>query len=167
MKTRLFLVMVLALLLIVSTAFAQKPDFSGTWVFNAEKSKLPDMGGRGGRGMGGGGEMTITHKDNALEIVTVRVTQRGERKNEMKMELGGKAVTTSTQRGDNTYKGYWAENGKDIIVETEMVSERFSMTSKSTYILSADGKLLTVKTVRSTPRGDMETELVYDKKEKK
>ena len=33
--------------------YAQKVNFSGTWKFNQDKSKFPDMGDRGGRRGGG------------------------------------------------------------------------------------------------------------------
>jgi len=167
MKTKLSLVTLLIGLLLVSTALAQKPDFSGTWVFNSEKSQLPEMGRR--RGGGGGGTITITHKDPKITMVTVTETQRGERKLEVELTLGGDPVKVAGRMGgDSVYKGYWDKDGKNIIIETEMTIDRggqvFTMTGKLTYQLSADGKTLTCDQVRTTPRGDMESKLVYDKK---
>ena len=43
-----------AVLAVATMAFAQKPDFSGTWTLDAEASGAPAGGGGGGGGRGGG-----------------------------------------------------------------------------------------------------------------
>jgi hypothetical protein len=43
-----------AIFAVASVAFAQKPDFSGTWTLDPEASGAPAGGGGGGGGRGGG-----------------------------------------------------------------------------------------------------------------
>jgi len=163
MKRKIHFISLLVALVFVSSSLAQKPDFSGTWNLNTEKSQLPRMG----RGMGGPATLTITHDDPQISMVSVLQSPRGERKIEFELTLGGEDVKVSMNMGETVYKGYWSEDGKSIIIESEMEMGRggrsFSMSSKQTYSLSDDGKVLTCKQVRSTPRGDMESTLVYDK----
>ena len=71
-----------AILAVASVAFAQKPDFSGTWTLDAEASGLaaPAGGGGGGGGRGGGalGNGPATVKQTA-DTLTVERTM-GENK---------------------------------------------------------------------------------------
>lgn len=52
-----------AVLAMATVAFAQKPDFSGTWTPDP-----PAGGGGGGGGRGMGGPMTVIHKGDTLTI---------------------------------------------------------------------------------------------------
>ncbi len=163
------------LLMLPAAGSAQDVDFSGKWVFNKDKSEVPERGDRGGRGGGrggmrGGGDMVITHKADKFTIETERENRRtGEMiKNKTEMTIGGKATVTEGRRGTTTSKAKWDKDKKTLIVEDlrEMSTQMGDMTIETTrkFTLSADGKVLTVDSVMETPRGSREMTLAYDKK---
>lgn len=187
MKKFVFLLSVVCLFAL--SAFAQTPNFAGEWNLDKSKSKLseqqtasiesrtitveqndkeikattatkrnapaggqggppPGGGGMGGgRGMmGGGGDGTSTYSLDGKEVVTERETQMGKipTKTIAKIKDGKFHVESSTT--------FNTPNGE------------MTMTNKSVWELSADGKTLTVKTTQSGRNGDTTTEWVYTKK---
>jgi len=46
-----------------------------------------------------------------------------------------------------------------------MRDQDYEMTVKEEYSLSKDGKTLTIKTTRNTPRGEMSSKQVFNRKE--
>ena len=69
---------VMAVLLWATAAYAQKPNFSGKWTVDAEKTAAANPnamaggggggGGRGGGRGGGGGDMTVTQDATTLKV---------------------------------------------------------------------------------------------------
>ena len=75
-----------AILAVSSVAFAQKPDFSGTWTPDAPAAApAAPAGGGGGRGGGMGGPMTV--KQTATELTIERTM--GENKTTATYKLDG------------------------------------------------------------------------------
>ena len=62
-----------AILAVATVAFAQKPDFSGTWTLDPASAPAADGGSGGGGGRGGGGGLgngpaTVKQTADALTI---------------------------------------------------------------------------------------------------
>lgn len=107
-----------AIVAVASVAFAQKPDFSGTWTLDPEASGMAAGGGApggGGGGRGGGalgnGPSTVKQTADALTIdrtmgdnkVTVTYKLDGtESKNTMMGRGGTPMETTSVAKFDGT-----------------------------------------------------------------
>jgi hypothetical protein len=180
LRTPIIAPMLLALMLTAPAAHAQNPDFSGTWVFNADKSILPQMGQQGGRGgaggfggaQGAGGEITIK-VDGGTIIVSRQVAGRqgaAPTTREDRFTPNGQPVRSTDQRGmTTTTTASWSE-GK-LVVEATTSGDMggrgsFSITTRSTYSLRDNGRLLVIDQVRSNPMGGGETtsSLAYDKK---
>lgn len=172
MKQILSMILVAAALPMLAVA-ADKPNFSGTWKLNREKSVFPDMGG----GQGGGrmaGEMTrvIVHQDPNLEIKT---TMQGRDGNPMTMEVklttDGKEVVNKTQGrggmggGTATSKGSW-EGGNFVVKTVRQISTPngdITINSTETYTLAEDGKSMKVVAKNETPMGEIEITYAFDK----
>ena len=161
-------------------AAAQGTDFSGTWELDRDASEFPQFGGAGGRdggpgggrgGFGGrrgrmaGGAVTlvITQTDAALTVE--QQVERGSRT--VTYHLDGRESTSTGPRGEQTTTSRW--NGAALVTEgtMEMSTPRgdFSMYLVERRFLSDDGQTLTVESIRSTPRGEMTTKLVYTRSE--
>jgi hypothetical protein len=101
----------------------------------------PGGGGRGG-GMMGGGPLTA--------------------------KLDGSETASETPRGKQTVKAKWMDDGK--ILELSTVANMstpngdFTMTTTEHWELADGGKTLKVHQKRETPRGPMETSMVFVKK---
>ena len=163
----------LAMAALAAPAAAQGTDFSGTWRLDADASELPDVGG-GGRGFGGrgagrqgggggfaGGARTLVIVQTPAMMIVEQQTARGSRA--ATYRLDGEESTNSGPRGEQTARSRW--DGAALVTEgAQSVSTPrgdFSLEFTEWRTLSADGGTMTVESVRSTPRGDIETRLVY------
>ena len=161
----------LAAAALAAPAAAQGTDFSGTWHLDADASELPDFGGRGrlfggrgGRRQGGGpagGARTLVIVQTPAMLIIEQQSDQGSRA--ATYRLDGEESTNSGPRGEQTSRSRW--DGAALVTEgTQSVSTRLrniSLEFTEVRTLSADGRTMTVETVRSTPRGDAEATLVY------
>jgi len=165
----LFTVAVLLLGAIVVSAQEAKPNFSGEWVLNADKSTQPEgPGGRRGGMMAS--KMTIEQKDNQLIIESVRKNRDGEDvSTKATYTLDGKKCKNDTNFGTRESTANWSKDGKMLTIESTMNMSRGDreFTMESTEKWSLDKNVLTIETTRSTPMGDRTSKVVYDKVEKK
>lgn len=163
----------LATAALAAPAAAQGTDFSGTWHLDAEASELPDIGGggrrlfgggggrrQGGGGFGGGARTLVIVQTPAMLIIEQQ-SDRGSRA--ATYRLDGEESTNSGPRGEQTARSRW--DGAALVTEgTQSASTPlgdFSLEFTERRTLSADGRTMTVETVRSTRRGDVEATLVY------
>jgi hypothetical protein len=152
-------------------AIAQpKPDFSGTWILDVEKSATgggPEGGAPGGRGPGGhsgrrpeaklvikqtAGELSIDQQVNGLSnVVTLRLD-------------GSESVNTGPRGGEVKSKARW-DGGKLIVQSTQTLrspnGERTLQTTE-TRSLAPDGTMIVERTAE-TPRGPRTQKLVFKK----
>jgi len=134
-----------------------KPNFSGSWKMNMEKSDPMGGGGGGGGGMTMGA-LVITQ--TATELSTEQ--SFGEQVRKATYYLDGRESTNPGGRGGETKsKARWEANSL-IIESTSMMGENL-VTTKSVRTLSDDGKTMTVVTTRPGPNGETTRKTVYDK----
>ena len=154
MKTRTSAALMVAAIgcLCASIAGAQtKPNFSGMWKMNREKSKLEAL-------------------DNIRSIIV---------KIEHKEPHFSESVTLTHDGGDFTVEGNYTTDGKESEVQStsgalkatakwegdalivEWKNEGFQVRRK--YILSADGKTLTTNARRYTANGEIDEMSVFEK----
>jgi hypothetical protein len=128
-----------AVLAVATMAFAQKPDFSGTWTLDAEASGMP-AGGGGGRGGGGLGQgatvkqtadtltvertfgdnkVTSTYKLDGTESKNTMMGRGGEQMEAVSTaKLDGGKLTINTKVGENQSTQVWSVAGNVLTVET-------------------------------------------------
>jgi hypothetical protein len=149
----------------VGWAQAQKPDFSGTWKLDKEKSEVGNEE-RNGRFRGGMFDsLVIEHKDPELIIRRKMTLPSGEERTlESKYTTDGKDNTNEGFRGmTSKSKTHW-EGGK-LITESTMETPRGTMETKEVRSLSADGKTMTVETTTKGGPREGTRKLVFDKQE--
>lgn len=155
----------LALVFTAGVAAQAKPDFSGTWTLDAERSVMPQ--GRGG-GMGGGrqggmggGPVTITVAGQQMSVSRA-MGQSGNTMTTVYMLDGTASKNTMGGRGgaepmEVVYTSKW--EGAKLV--TAIATPRG--TSTESRWLEADGSMV-VETTRTSPQGDViTTKLVYKK----
>jgi hypothetical protein len=116
-----------AVLAIATMAFAQKPDFSGSWAPEA----APDAAA-GGRG--GGGPMTI--KQTATDITIERAGRGGNTMATTYKLDGSETKVTMGQMGEGTATAKW--DGNKLVISTKMGDQA------NTQTLSLEGGVLTI-----------------------
>jgi len=139
-----------AILAAATVAWAQKPDFSGTWTL--DPASAPAAGGGGGRGGGvgvlGNGPATVKHTADALTIertmgddkVTVTFKLDGTESRNMMIGRGG-------EQADSLSTAKWDGPKLTIVTKQEMGGQ----VTESTQVWTVEGRTLTVET--TTARG--------------
>jgi hypothetical protein len=134
-----------AVLAVASVAFAQKPDFSGTWAPEAAAAPAPGAGGGRGGGMMGG-PMAVTQTADALTIERTR----GEVKTTETYKLDGTESVNkmSMGRGENAReietKSTAKWDGSKLVISTQRPGQDGAMTTQ-TQTWSLDGGALTIE----------------------
>jgi hypothetical protein len=147
----------LLFLLISSGVFAQT-NFSGKWVFNQTKSKIPErqdaQGGGGPGGPGGpmgGGDRTVTQDEKLLTVNQTMQSPDGETPMTNKYNLDG-SVSENTFVMDMKRKSTltWSADKKSITIVSKMVldmgGDSREIKESETWKLSDDGKTLFIET---------------------
>jgi hypothetical protein len=98
-----------AVLAVATVAWAQKPDFSGTWTLDPAAT-----GTTGGGGRGGGGPMTVKQTADTL---TIERQGRGGGTNTQTYKLDGSE--TEIQMGQMTAKASAKWDGNKLVITTK------------------------------------------------
>ena len=149
-----------AILAVSSVAFAQKPDFSGTWTPDAAAAPAAPAGGGGGgqRGGGmGGGPMTV--KQTATELTIERTM--GENKTTATYKLDGtESVNKMMGRGGEVETKSTAKwDGSKLVISTQRPGQDGAMMTQ-TQTWSLEGGNLTIE---QPGRDGTPTKRVYKK----
>jgi hypothetical protein len=151
MKTPHQLAFLFALLLSTLTLAAQsKPNLTGTWELNAEKS---DLGGAPLSKL----KVQVDHKDPVLKY-TATGNAGGEDFSESE-ELSTDGKATKDSRGA-TVTAHW--DGKILVIET--TSPDGATSDASRLVVSADGKTMTRDYDRKGAEGPQRRHEIYEKK---
>jgi len=162
MKLRIIPVLLLMAIFGLNTfAEAQqaKPDFSGTWVFSAQKSslKVPPPS-----------SMTLQIEQKDPQISFARKQVYGDQSFDWKLETvadGQKEVVQDSPGYTTHSRVYW--QGTAMVVDSEIVaSDGTKVTDQVTYTLIDGGKLLEAVEHQATVggKGSATNKWVYDKK---
>lgn len=157
MKRAIIVTVALAALVAVpALSLAQaKPDFSGSWTLNQDKSDpAPARGGVAS-------QMTI--KQTPAQLSIDRTMAQGTQTAAYKLD--GTESTNTIGAGEAKSKAMW-EGPKLVITTQQMVQGRgggdpINVEVKEVY--SRDGGTLTVERTQTTPMGAQTRKLVYDK----
>jgi hypothetical protein len=165
-----------ALLLPLSTALAQNPDISGTWVLNESESRTPDDGRTDGiRTYIPASEITISLEGDELtfeyRLPGPGQGRRGSRQfrtTVRKYVVDGKPHTTVTDGDTIRTVTQWKE-GK-LVINSERVIymglRRRVFGGTSEYSLSEDGrKLVHEDEIRNPDSASVRARVVYDRRE--
>jgi hypothetical protein len=133
-----------AVLAVATLAFAQKPDFSGTWTLDPEASGMPagtgGGGGGGGRGGGGGLGQGATVKQSADTLSVERTFGDNKITSTYKLD-GSESKNTMMGRGgeqmESVSTAKWDGNKLTIITKTGQ--------GEATQVWSLAGNVLTIE----------------------
>ena len=142
MKVARMGVIAAAILAVGTVAWAQKPDFSGTWIL--DQAGAP-AGGRGGGALGNG-PATVKQTADALTIerimgdaqVTLTYRLDGTESRNMMTGPGG-------QQADSLSTARWDGSKLTILTKQEMAGQ----VTESTQVWTVEGRTLTVETTNA------------------
>lgn len=141
-------------LALAAGAFA-KPNFSGNWKLNPEKSDFGPMPPPEKM------ERSITQEESTIKWNQVQVGQQGEVKSEMTYTTDGKPSTNKTPRGEVTGTAAW--DGDVLTITTKREVQGMEITQAERWSLSEDGKTITINNKVTAPQGEFDLKVVFDK----
>ena len=152
MRQRVTMAVVAFVLAVTTAAFAQTPDFSGTWTLDQEASQM--AGGVGGRGMMTG-PITVKHTGSTVTVER----SVGENKMTSTYKIDGETTNTMRGRGGESVeaKSTAKWEGKKLVINTKRDMGGNTVEITQTWTLSGD-----TLTIESTG-GRGPSKLVYKK----
>jgi hypothetical protein len=152
-----------AVLAVASVAFAQKPDFSGTWAPEAAAAPAPGAGGGQGGGRGGGMMGPMVVKQTAADLTIERTA--GENKIVQTYKLDGtESVNKQMGRGGEVEVKSTAKWDGNKLTITSKQAGQDGTERVSSQTWSLDGGNLTVESTRPGRDGNpMTNKTVYKK----
>ena len=159
-------VMSAALLVFATAAAAQKPNFSGKWTIDQERTQAANPqqqgggGGGGGRpgGMGGGMGGAFTLTLDATSLTRESEGPQGPVKTVFKLD----GTETAIQMGPMSGKAVAKWDGNSIVIEQTVETQNGARTTKSVY--TVEGDCLVITTTRQGRDGQPVTGKQFFKK---
>ena len=152
--TRRVLILTAVLLCLAASAFA-RPNFTGKWTLDSEKSYLGPFA-----------DLTVlvrdVHHDDPRLIISVEADgSRGKQTGEMRFLTQREEVTNTVAGVETTGHVMWL--GDHLLMKTTRDWDGLSTTLEELWTLSDDGKTLRVDAVVTTPNGKEELLAVFQK----
>ncbi len=136
-------------------AFAQKPNFTGTWKLNADKSDFGPIPGPTSQ------VSIVQHNDPALIVTTTQEGQQGKQQFTANYTTDGKEATN--KMGPREVKSTLTWEGKNLVVNAKTSFNDNDITIKSVWSLSPDGNTMTQNVHFISPMGEADQKLVLEK----
>jgi hypothetical protein len=156
MKTLISTLFVIAAAASVAMA-ADKPDFSGDWKMDVDKSVFPPPPVPAPTAM----TRKIEHKDPDISVNESSSSPQGDMTVTMKYSTDGKETTNSLMGNDVKSKAVW--EGKILVITSNANFGGTDVKLIDKWTLAEDGKTLTDVRGISLPQGDFEMTYVLVK----
>ena len=153
MRRNLCIALVAALF--ITGAFAQKPNFSGTWKLNVDKSEFGPLPGYISR------TDMIEHSDPKLKVTINSETQQGKQEATSNYTTDGKEATN--KMGSQDVKSTVTWQGNNLVMNAKTSFPDGDITINSVWSLAEDGKTLTQTVHLTAPTGEADRKLVFEK----
>lgn len=151
------LITFLLVLPLVSVFAQQKTDFSGTWKLNVAKSDFGMLGGPTSR------TDVITHKDPSLSNSVTAEGAQGKQEYTVSYTTDGKEAVNKI--GEREIKSTLKWAGSNLAISSKFVYNDMDVTGEATWVLSPDGKTLTISAHFTSAMGDADQKFVFEKQE--
>jgi len=151
---RIFLAGV-ALLGLAALAANAKPNFTGDWKLNVEKSDFGQFPGPNSM------TQKTTHDDPSLKINAKLATDNGDFEFDATYSTDGKETTNAF--GPNEMKSVAKWEGDILTIQTKGSFGDTEMTIQDKWELSSDGKVLTMHRHYSSSQGEMDQKMILEK----
>jgi len=145
------------LLLVAASASAQaKPNFSGDWKLNTAKSNFGAMPAPTSL------TQKIVHNDPQLEVQTAQSGDFGDFNSDFKFTTDGKECQNAMGNDFHmTTTAKW--DGDVLVMDSKMDFQGNAMSGSDKWMLSPDGKTITVQRHFNGPMGEGDSTIVLEK----
>jgi hypothetical protein len=139
-------------------------DFSGIWVLDEDRSNL----GRMGAGMAPS-RLELSERGGTLDVRTTRIVEfADDQVTEEKLSFDGSESKSEFMNSPRVTTARLMDAGKQIVVESVTTSswprEGTKTTVREAWTLLDGGRTLSIQRHTSSPRGEVDTTLIFDKR---
>ena len=157
MRSKVIFAAIVIVTFTASLAAQSKPNFSGTWKLNVEKSDfgvLPPSNSR---------TDVIDHQEPNLKDSVSDDGAQGQQNYTLSMTTDGKEAVNKPGGLDMKSTAAWAANS--LVVNAKLQFQGSDVVIKTTWALSDDGKMLTENVHLESPMGETDQKMVFEKQE--
>ena len=157
MRSKVTFAAIAGLVFVASLAAQSKPNFSGTWKLNVDKSDfgvLPPSNSR---------TDVVDHKDPNLKITVADDGAQGQQNYTLIMTTDGKEAVNKPGGLDMKSVATW--DASKLVVSTKLQFQGSDVAIKTSWSLSDDGKTLTENAHLESPMGETDQKMVFEKQE--
>ena len=144
------------LLALATASAADRPNFSGTWTLNRQKSDFGPLPAPAAY------ERKVVHDEPLIQMSVHQASALGEQTVESVIRTDGHETTNPSRNGETHTIGKWS--GDALEVTTRRTVEGGEAVTKEVWTLSADGRELTSEANLTTPRGEFHIHMVLEKR---
>ncbi len=141
----------------IGTAFAARPDFSGEWKLNTEKSEFGPAPAPSSR------TDKIVHKDPSMKITRTQTLNGNQGTSELTCTTDGKdcdvAISGAAAKFSATFQ--WVDNV--LTFDAKSTYNGGPLTIHEKWALSPDGKTITIQRHLAVSIGEVDQTLVLEK----
>lgn len=138
-----------------SASTGPHPNFSGVWKLNVAKSEFGPLPGPDSE------TDTIEQNDPMVRLAVDQQGAQGKRQYELAIMVNGKEETHKLGAQDVKTTSQW--EGNALVVLTKLTFQDNEVQVKASYTLSPDGKTVTNNQHLSSPMGELDQKLVFEK----
>jgi hypothetical protein len=142
---------------LVTVVAQQKPDFSGTWKLNVSKSDYGVLPGPTSR------TDVITHKEPSISNHVTSESDQGKLDYTLTYSTDGKETTNTV--GERVAKSTAKWEGNNLIINSKLKVGDADIDVVATWVLSADGKTLTLNVHLSSAMGEADQKIVFERQD--
>ena len=141
------------------------PDFSGEWVLDLDRSGF-ETDGEGTRRPGNPVTMIVKQDEKELVVTRTREGRGGEQvTTTLTYSLKGKKTKNKTEFGTMESTAKWIDEGRalELYSTTEVKRNGMKFTVENVQTWTLAGDVITIDTIRYTPRGEIKSTAVYER----
>jgi hypothetical protein len=139
----------------VTPSAGGKPNYSGTWKLNTAKSDFGPLPAPDSQ------TDVIDHKDPSLSIQVTSETAQGPQNYTIQTTTDG--VESAVKMGPRDVKVKTAWDGGNLASTVKLNFNDQDVIIKNVYVLSPDGKVLTVNAHLESPMGEADQKMIFEK----
>ncbi|HEY6392112.1 MAG TPA: hypothetical protein VIX89_12585 [Bryobacteraceae bacterium] len=138
-----------------SAASGGRPDYSGTWKLNVSKSDFGPLPAPDVR------TDVIDHKEPSLKTTTSQDGPQGKQEFTLAVTTDGKEATNNAGGTELKSTGGW--EGNNLVINTKLKFQDNDVAIKSVWLLTDGGKTLTQNAHITSPLGELDQKMVFEK----
>jgi hypothetical protein len=132
-----------------------KPNFTGIWKLNVDKSDFGPLPGPESE------TDTIEHNEPNLKLAVAQVGSQGKQDYQLELAINGKEETHKMGPREVKTTASWEGNG--LVVLAKLMFQDMEVLIKSIYTLAPDGKTVSVAAHLSSSMGEADQKMVFEK----